>query len=762
MRAARLLVIPAVLAVFLLPALSPGAQFVYRDTGRMHEPTKRFIAAELAQGRLPEWNPYGGLGAPLIAGAIDAALHPFNALLVALPVGGGFKVWILASFLAAAMGGCVWGRALGLRHEAAVLGGLVFALSGPFVSSSDNVTYLTTFAALPWYFAATHAFVTTGGPPRLAAVMAAAFVLAAGGDPQAWGIALLATVPYALLVRGEASPSRTLQRALPAVAMAFAASGPVVLPVVAWLADSQRGVQPDAVDLARWNLSPLRLTEFLVPGLFRTDPADPESSVFHHFCGTETDTLPWFLSVYLGAGALALALLGARRRRWAAWLLAAAIPFTWAALGPRAGFGQLALQLPLLRGFRYWEKLAIWPGLLIAICAAAGLHALLERPSEDGPRLTRASGVAGAALFAVAGLAAVPGLVARLAGGGGIGAQLGENLVGGALHAAAILSIVAIVALALARGRLGERGGAALAAVVVLDLIGANVGAYVLGRAPPAAPPPLAAVRGEGGLVRVVTAFDLREDRWPRLGKLEGTWEWGRRTLEPSWNVGAGVGNFRHYVGLRDRRLDRATRHLAGLHQWAPVGLWGIRGVVVPGRPELAERVGLSPPFTPIAEDAELPAWIVAMAHRPRAYLAGKVASVDEEGAFAFAMAGGASGESVVEGAIPPGMEAGAGDARVLLDQPGRLELAVRADRPGLLVVNDAFAPGWSATVDGRPAETLRANYLARGVWVGEGAHAVTFAYRTPWLREGLLVALLGGAVLAGWEGARRLRARRP
>jgi uncharacterized membrane protein YfhO len=92
----------------------------------------------------------------------------------------------------------------------------------------------------------------------------------------------------------------------------------------------------------------------------------------------------------------------------------------------------------------------------------------------------------------------------------------------------------------------------------------------------------------------------------------------------------------------------------------------------------------------------------------------------------------------------------------VLLDQPGRVDLSVRAESPGLLVLNDAFAPGWTAEVDGRPAAIHRANYLVRGVWLEPGAHGVRFEYRTPGLRLGLVVALGVAAALAAWVAARR------
>jgi hypothetical protein len=61
-----------------------------------------------------------------------------------------------------------------------------------------------------------------------------------------------------------------------------------------------------------------------------------------------------------------------------------------------------------------------------------------------------------------------------------------------------------------------------------------------------------------------------------------------------------------------------------------------------------------------------------------------------------------------------------------------RQTYAIEAISPGLLVVADAWYPGWRATVDGRPAEILRANLLYRAVALEPGRHEVTFEYANP------------------------------
>jgi uncharacterized membrane protein YfhO len=72
------------------------------------------------------------------------------------------------------------------------------------------------------------------------------------------------------------------------------------------------------------------------------------------------------------------------------------------------------------------------------------------------------------------------------------------------------------------------------------------------------------------------------------------------------------------------------------------------------------------------------------------------------------------------------------------------------------LVLNDAFAPGWTATVDGKDVEIFPVNYLARGLWVAAGEHTVIFQYHTPLLREGWIVFGIGAGAIAVWMFIRK------
>jgi hypothetical protein len=74
----------------------------------------------------------------------------------------------------------------------------------------------------------------------------------------------------------------------------------------------------------------------------------------------------------------------------------------------------------------------------------------------------------------------------------------------------------------------------------------------------------------------------------------------------------------------------------------------------------------------------------------------------------------------------PPGST---GTARIV--RYANTEVVVEVDAPagGFLVLNDVWHPWWRATIDGRPAEILKANVLFRAVQVEPGRHTVRFTF---------------------------------
>jgi uncharacterized membrane protein YfhO len=75
--------------------------------------------------------------------------------------------------------------------------------------------------------------------------------------------------------------------------------------------------------------------------------------------------------------------------------------------------------------------------------------------------------------------------------------------------------------------------------------------------------------------------------------------------------------------------------------------------------------------------------------------------------------------------------------------EPNRVEINVKSRCGGVLVLSDAYFPGWTATVDGRAATIYPTDLAFRGVTVPKGVSTVVFRYRPR--------SFLVGSALAGF-----------
>jgi uncharacterized membrane protein YfhO len=80
---------------------------------------------------------------------------------------------------------------------------------------------------------------------------------------------------------------------------------------------------------------------------------------------------------------------------------------------------------------------------------------------------------------------------------------------------------------------------------------------------------------------------------------------------------------------------------------------------------------------------------------------------------------------------------------------PGDEEYDVDSDGPAVLVTRDSFAPGWTATVDGRQADVLRANGKHRAVAVAAGRHRVRLRYAPRVLPPAIWATVVAAAAAA-------------
>ena len=95
---------------------------------------------------------------------------------------------------------------------------------------------------------------------------------------------------------------------------------------------------------------------------------------------------------------------------------------------------------------------------------------------------------------------------------------------------------------------------------------------------------------------------------------------------------------------------------------------------------------------------------------------------------------------------LPGGKIDASSETRLTGYEPTHLTIETNAPTDTVLVVSEIFYPGWKATIDGRPARILLADYLLRGVAVPAGRHKVEMSYSLP---SGYLGAVISISTLA-------------
>jgi uncharacterized membrane protein YfhO len=134
----------------------------------------------------------------------------------------------------------------------------------------------------------------------------------------------------------------------------------------------------------------------------------------------------------------------------------------------------------------------------------------------------------------------------------------------------------------------------------------------------------------------------------------------------------------------------------------------------------------------------------------PRAYLAGDMVAVDNFETALAVLQEQAGLVTVVEGTLDGAQAAEPGDyTEIVAYAAEQVRIHTKSANPALLVLSDSFYPGWTATVDGRPAEIKAVNGLFRGVVIPAGEREVIFTFEPTGWRSGLYLAAAGALLLA-------------
>lgn len=89
-----------------------------------------------------------------------------------------------------------------------------------------------------------------------------------------------------------------------------------------------------------------------------------------------------------------------------------------------------------------------------------------------------------------------------------------------------------------------------------------------------------------------------------------------------------------------------------------------------------------------------------------------------------------------------------AATAAIIDYNPERIVVQTVSSQAQMLLLSDAYYPGWQVAVDGNPAELLQADGLFRGVQLPAGEHEIVFAFVPQSYRLGLFMTAVGLGLL--------------
>lgn len=676
--------------------LFTGAYFPFQhdvflsDLLHAHLPYRVELHQRLAHGQLPQWWSEIYSGVPFLAQVEVGAFYPPNLLTLALfdPYSGLNALWLINTLLGA-ISAWLFARVLGARPLVGSVLGVTWALSGGAIFHLKQVSFHAAILLIPLVLAAY--WWASAKPGRWGWFAGAVGLHALAGMPQVTWMVLLTTGLFWL---GSLVPSGPPDRAhwtaalRRAVGLGIASAVGLTIAAVTYLPAWGLKAVSARRDGLSWDYVADSYGQMItVWTLFLPlgpDPYDPGSRLLES----------WFYQGLIVLPLAAAALIAAGRKRWVLVGSAAALaPLMVATPVARWAFD----LLPGMSLFRFHQRFGLLIAALLLGLAAIGLEGLVERV---GPRLR-------------------PWIA------------------------------VALVAFAVLDAAWFQRHHLRFEAWAEWTEPGAITEAI-----PPDG--------GEGRLLhhREFSRFEAIS----MTGAGPDPEPYRPLSDVPLGSVGAlhdrwSAGGYTNLLDVRSSALfcRRFPETMPAYHQppqWDDAA----------GRPSAAWQSMLDRSHTrwvltdrPVSADLPVVATGASTLFEnrtamPRAYVTTSwrpVGSLAEAADWMHGPGAERADVPTIEHIRQPEAAAGRWVAAAVTDhRPEHLTIDVAGAAAGWLVLTDAHYPGWTAQIDGSPAEIRYANGYQRAVWLPAGSRTVEMRYRTPGLATG---ALLSGLAVIVW-----------
>jgi hypothetical protein len=689
---------------------------MYDSVGQFY-PWRHFAAHELRTGRIPLWNPYQFSGTPFVANSQSAVFYPGNLLYWLLPTDRAAGLTVMLHLCMAGWFTTAFLRSYRLSTGSALLGGIAFTFSTWQVSWLALPTFLCTSCWLPLALLRVRHLMAKPRWTNALALGGVIGVTLVAGHLQIAFYVLLAAILYAAWLAGPGRASLDDSQEAPvqrisvgptaallgvSVAVGGLLAAPQLLPSLELSRRSHRAASPTAQGFAAYSayaVSPAAVSTLFLPDYYG-NPADPANpyvgasrggSYFNYAEG----------ALYVGIPTLLLASFALIRARQIG-------------LGRVGFFGLLALLALLLAAGTFLDALLYFylPGFgqsgspgralvlwafALACLAAFGYEKLCH--DDAAPVKSAAMAIAGVSLVGVVALLIGPAAVFKGLQPANLAAQIPRQ--------ACLLLLSAGAILGLASGRLrGTRYSILPVALVAVDLLATGSGFNLTATSQEVYPetPSLAELKRLAGHDRIMPV----NRGWSFLGP--------DAVLPPNGAMVFGLRDVQGYDSLFPGQYKAFMNELNG-QDASP--------------PEVGNMVFAKSAASPLASQAGV-RYVLSNHALP---LPGAVDSIEGYTRYDLPNSTGRAYVKLDSGESAP--------VHWIADDPTRVVLKLHVASPGALYLADQRYPGWTTTVDGRPARIDRINQIFRSVRVDAGSHTAVFAYRPAAFRAGLYLACI-------------------
>lgn len=716
------------------------------DQAKAHYPWDVFDRHAIHSGTFPAWNPLVLSGTPYFANSQNGLTSVFNIPLWILPLNYalGLVAWIKLSF--GAFGTYLLVRELRLGFWPGVLAGVSYALCAFNVTWLGHQTLVATAVCLPWLVLMMERVMRMGRGGDLLVLALLSALAMNGGHPGTETQVMGGATLYLMVRAGTITSLSTRQRlrrvglSIGAIVLGVMLMAVVLIPVLKASSGTAGKTLREGGGLT---LPGSTLKTALFPGWWGRPSEGNLGGPLNYVERT----------VYAGTIALLLCGVGLSfRSGWRRKLPFVAVGIL--GLGVPFGFPLLHTIVVHLPAFSSVDdsRMTVLFEFAVAVLAAFGLQAIIDSPAGIGRRMWLVLG--GAATAVVAAVIAVsPSLH-------DIRTTLNHFRTGHNFPTPPILALTSIgwfvlfvvaaaVVLALRYRRppiSGRTAAAILVLIAAVDMYHFAAGFQPIGPANKVVPPETPAivylqrhadgyrVFGMAGALDVDFSMDfgLKDpsgydppqptERYLRIWQLANP----AQTAASEWLVSPELTR----TGLQAMDLLGVRYLLTSPTTPLPSSL-PVRLVYKGSDALIFENPGAAAP-------AEVPAALTTVAGEPGDLKALASPTFDVRRT------------AIIEHDQPDTAQIQAGQGSVVVDRENDAEVKIQANmtRGGLVVLDDAWAHGWSVEVDGHHAQPLEVDDVMRGVDVPAGDHTVVWHYEVPGLKLGGLISLLSLLVI--------------